>query len=47
MEIDPLYVDAAIRRWQRFTGDFAVHTETGQRFNDAEAALKEATSVGP
>jgi DNA modification methylase len=47
MEIDPLYVDAAIRRWQRFTGEFAVHADTGQRFNDAETAPKEATSVEP
>jgi DNA modification methylase len=47
MEIDPLYVDAAIRRWQRFTGELAIHAETGQRFNDAETAPKEATSVGP
>jgi DNA modification methylase len=47
IEIDPLYVDAAIRRWQRFTGEFAIHAETGQRFNDAETAPKEATSVGP
>ena len=38
MEIDPLYVDGAIRRWQRFTGEFAVHADTGQRFNDAETA---------
>jgi len=34
MELDPLYVDAAIRRWQRFTGDSAVHAVTGIRFND-------------
>jgi hypothetical protein len=31
MELDPLYVDAAIRRWQRFTGDRA---EGGERFDD-------------
>jgi 16S rRNA G966 N2-methylase RsmD len=35
MEIDPLYVDTAIRRWQRHTGGSAVHAATGIRFDDA------------
>jgi DNA modification methylase len=35
IEIDPLYVDAAIRRWQRYTGDTAKHAETGQPFGFA------------
>jgi DNA modification methylase len=47
IEIDPLYVDATIRRWQRFTGEFAIHAETGRRFNDTETVPKEATSVEP
>jgi DNA modification methylase len=34
IELDPLYVDAAIRRWQRFTGDSATHASTGRRFDD-------------
>jgi DNA modification methylase len=34
MELDPLYVDAAIRRWQRFTGDRAIRAEGGERFDD-------------
>lgn len=33
MEIDPLYVDCAIRRWQRHTGQHAVHAVTGQPFD--------------
>jgi DNA modification methylase len=37
MEIDPLYCDTIIRRWQNFTGDQAVHAETGQPFDDIEA----------
>ena len=28
MEIDPIYVDTAIRRWQRYTGNAAVHAVT-------------------
>ncbi len=34
MEIDPLYVDIIIRRWQAFTGDKAVHAVTGKSFDD-------------
>jgi DNA modification methylase len=33
IEIDPRYVDLAIRRWQRHTGDQAVHAITGVRFD--------------
>jgi DNA modification methylase len=36
MEIDPLYLDVAIRRWQRHTGDHAVHAVSGRRFRDLE-----------
>jgi hypothetical protein len=28
MDLDPIYVDTAIRRWQRYTGDVAVHAAT-------------------
>jgi DNA modification methylase len=42
IEIDPLYVDAAVRRWQRHTGDHAIHAPTGKRFDDL-AATSEAS----
>jgi hypothetical protein len=32
LEIDPLYVDTAIRRWQAHTGEDAIHVETGCSF---------------
>jgi len=32
IELDPLYVDVAIRRWQRATGKDAVHVESGESF---------------
>ena len=32
LEIDPLYVDTAIRRWQKCTGDEAVHITTKKTF---------------
>ncbi len=34
IELDPLYVDAAIRRWQHFTGGNAIHATTGNRFDN-------------
>jgi DNA modification methylase len=39
IEIDPLYVDTAIRRWQRYTGDQAVNAATGRTFADHEAEV--------
>jgi DNA modification methylase len=41
IEIDPFYVDVAVRRWQKQTGDLATHSVTGVRFNDI-ASKKEA-----
>ncbi|HVX34715.1 MAG TPA: DNA modification methylase [Hyphomicrobium sp.] len=32
IELDPKYVDRAIRRWERLTGDRAVHVDTGSTF---------------
>jgi DNA modification methylase len=32
IEIEPRYVDVTIQRWQRLTGQVAVHAETGQPF---------------
>ncbi len=32
VEIDPAYVDVAVRRWQRLTGEAAVHAATGATF---------------
>ncbi len=34
MELDPLYVDTAIRRWQTYTGEPARHATTGRTFDD-------------
>jgi DNA modification methylase len=36
MEIDPIYVDVTIRRYQEFTGKEAVHVETGLTFQQLE-----------
>ncbi|MFO1148309.1 MAG: DNA methyltransferase [Alsobacter sp.] len=36
IELDPLYVDVAIRRWQQLTGEAAVLADTGQSFAQVE-----------
>jgi DNA modification methylase len=42
IEIDPLYVDIAIRRWQRMTGERAIHAESGVDFEALEPEETEA-----
>jgi len=42
VEIDPLYVDAAIRRWQDFTKRDAILKATGQTFDEVAAARSSA-----
>ena len=36
MEIDPVYVDTIVRRWQRFTGLSARHAISGKSFDELE-----------
>jgi DNA modification methylase len=47
MEIEPRYVDIAIRRWQAFTGKDAVDSESGHTFDHlaAEHACADGESV--
>jgi DNA modification methylase len=42
MDIDPTYIDVAIRRWQRHTGGGAVLAATGQTFDEVAAARSSA-----
>ena len=39
LEIDPLYVDVIIRRWQALTGEQARHAGTGQSFAERTQAI--------
>jgi DNA modification methylase len=39
IEIDPLYVDTAIRRWQKYTGAFAIRASDGRAFNECVAEV--------
>jgi len=41
LEVDPLYVDTVVRRWQSFTGESARHAASGRTFNELEAEAKE------
>jgi DNA modification methylase len=41
LELDPLYVDTIVRRWQRQTKLDAIHLETGQTFNRRENAKEQ------
>ena len=38
LEIDPAYVDVAVRRWQKYTGKTAVLASTGESFEQVEEA---------
>ena len=40
MELDPKYVDVIVKRWQDFTGQRAIHAETGQPFAEVENGNK-------
>jgi DNA modification methylase len=37
LQIDPLYVDVIVRRWQTYSGESAIHAGTGSSFDETEA----------
>ena len=41
LEIDPLYADTIVRRWQSFTGESARHASSGQLFRQREAEAED------
>jgi DNA modification methylase len=49
IELDPKYVDVAVRRWQSKTGRAAIHAETGESFDEiaqrAENSAESASAV--
>jgi DNA modification methylase len=45
IEIDPLFVDVAIRRWQAFTGEKAIRMRDGQSFEVIELANDRSTTA--
>ena len=40
IELDPVYVDVAIRRWQKMTGKDAIYRKSGETFAVRESAAK-------
>jgi DNA modification methylase len=40
LELDPLYVDTIIRRWQAYTGEQAKHAASGKLFDELTAATE-------
>jgi len=44
IELDPRYVDVAVRRWQSFTGKDATLEATGQTFAEVEAERNEGVA---
>lgn len=38
IEIDPAYVDTAVKRWMKQTGEQVVHAVSGEQFGKAEVA---------
>lgn len=53
LELDPIYVDVIVRRWQAYTRQTAQHAETGRSFAEVEAEVggwnpsEKTTTVGP
>jgi DNA modification methylase len=45
LEIDPVYVDVVVRRWQAYTGRDAILTDTGQTFEEVAAARRNAEAA--
>jgi DNA modification methylase len=46
LEIDPRYIDVAVRRWQAYTKRDAILKGTGQTF-DETAAARSKTGAAP
>ena len=45
IELDPVYCDVVVRRWQAFTGGVARHEESGRAFDDVATGMVEAHPV--
>jgi DNA modification methylase len=42
MELDPKYCDVIVKRWQDFTGQKAVHAESGKTFDEVSNGDQQA-----
>jgi DNA modification methylase len=41
LELDPKYVDVAVRRWEQTTGEKAIHSRSGKTFENYAALAME------
>jgi DNA modification methylase len=41
IELDPLYVDLSIRRWQAFTGEKAINLSRRKTFGELELEVRQ------
>ena len=46
MELDPAYVDLTIRRFEKLTGETAIHAETGLTFAETQRARENEANAG-
>jgi DNA methylase len=47
IEIDPLFVEVTIERWQRLTGGTALHADSGQRFVRSGSTVATVDKLAP
>ena len=45
IELEPLYIDTTIRRWQELTGKSAIHSKTGKTYSELLQLIKGAKNV--
>jgi DNA modification methylase len=46
LELDPLYVDTAVRRWQAYTRERVRHAATGRLFDEMEMEAADEHQAG-
>jgi DNA modification methylase len=45
IELDPIYVDVSVRRWQHFTGRIARRAADGRTFDDVSAERSDGREI--
>ena len=45
MDIEPIYVDVCIKRWQSITGGAAIHEKSGKTFEEVKHERQEAVTI--
>jgi DNA modification methylase len=45
LELDPIYVDVAIRRWQKLTGKLAICAATGKSFDEIAGSTRRSNAA--